>query len=199
MALQVWLPLNGDLRNLGCSNITITPNAGAAIQTDGKIGKCYCPATINLTDFNNLSFDNSSFCFWAKTSSTTSWQLIMGIDNTSLSSIHGIYVADASRYKLEYNPSLNIYDAAISQWHHYAFVIKNGNSQAYYDGILKTTSTEAVTNDTIGRIRLGVGTAISLNDVRIYDHCLSTAEVHEIAQGIISIKIFLYLFFLYHF
>lgn len=185
MSLRIWLPLDGDLRNQGISEITIAPGANAAIQNNGKIGKCYCPATIDLTDLNNLSFDNSSFCFWAKTSATSSWQLIIGIDNSSLSQIHGIYVADSSRYKLEYNPSLNVYGAEISQWHHYAFIIKNGSSQVYYDGILKATSTEAVTNDIIGRLRLGVGTAISLNDVRIYDHCLSATEVREIAQGLI--------------
>ena len=60
MALRVWLPLNGTLENRGLSNITVTNN-GAAVDNNGKIGKCYnfdgtsnsyiqtdysCPATI---------------------------------------------------------------------------------------------------------------------------------------------------------
>ena len=184
MSLKIWLPLNGDLENKGASAITIT-NKGATINNNGKIGQCYCPATINLTNLNGLSFDNSSYCFWAKTSSTNSWQLIIGIDNTSNSQIHGIYVADSARLKLEYNPSLNVSNSAIASWHHYAFIVKNGQSQCYYDGVLKATSTEAVTNDVIGRLRLGVGAAIALNDVRVYDHCLSAAEVHEISQGLV--------------
>lgn len=184
MALKVWLPLDGDLRNLGASDVTITNN-GATVNNSGKIGKCYSPATITITNINNLSFDNSSYCFWAKTNSTSSWQMIIGIDNSSNSQIHGIYVADSARYKLEYNPSLNIYNAEIGSWHHYAFIIKNGESRCYYDGVLQRTSSEAVTNDTIGRLRLGVGTSIFLNDVRIYDHCLSAAEVREIAMGLV--------------
>ena len=40
MSLRVWLPLNGDLRNFGCSDVEITNN-GATINDSGKIGKCY--------------------------------------------------------------------------------------------------------------------------------------------------------------
>lgn len=140
---------------------------------------------MTITNLKNLSFNESSYCFWAKTSSTNSWQLIIGIDNTNLSQIHGIYVADSNRYKLEYNPSLNASNVEINKWHHYSFIIKNGESKVYYDGILQATSTETVADDIIGRLRLGVGTAISLNDIRIYDHALSDKEVEEIAKGLV--------------
>ena len=36
MALQVWLPLNGDLKNKGVADITITNN-GATVNSNGKI------------------------------------------------------------------------------------------------------------------------------------------------------------------
>jgi len=44
MALQVWLPLNGNIKNQGLSNITVTNN-GATVNDNGKIGKCYSFAT----------------------------------------------------------------------------------------------------------------------------------------------------------
>jgi len=37
MALQVWLPLNGNLNNQGLSNVTVTNN-GATVDNNGKIG-----------------------------------------------------------------------------------------------------------------------------------------------------------------
>jgi hypothetical protein len=40
MALQVWLPLNGSLRNQGVSGVIAT-NSGATVDNSGKIGKCY--------------------------------------------------------------------------------------------------------------------------------------------------------------
>ena len=40
MSLKVWLPLDGDLRNLGNSGYNITA-INTPVFTDGKIGKCY--------------------------------------------------------------------------------------------------------------------------------------------------------------
>ena len=186
MSLKVWLPLNGNLNNYGLSNVTIT-NDGATVNPNGKIGSCYCPATVTLTNLNGLTFTNCSFCFWAKTSNTTKiWQSIIRIDDMNLSKIHGIYfVANDARVKLEYHPSINIATPSISEWHHYAFTIQNGESKGYLDGQLIQTSTESVTSDIIGRLKIGDETAISLNDVRIYDHCLSPKEIHDIAQGLV--------------
>ena len=50
-----------------------------------------------------------TIAFWMKSSDTTSsWQKIMMFDNVSGSQIHGIYVADPTRVKYEYKPSLNL-------------------------------------------------------------------------------------------
>ena len=38
MSLQVWLPLNGDLKNNGISNLDITA-VGTSTYGNGKIGK----------------------------------------------------------------------------------------------------------------------------------------------------------------
>ena len=37
MSLKVWLPLNGDLHNQGCSDVRVVNN-GATIDNAGKIG-----------------------------------------------------------------------------------------------------------------------------------------------------------------
>lgn len=184
MALKVWLPLDGDLRNLGCSDVTITN--GGTIDNNGKIGKCYKNVNATLTNLGGIKVYPMTICFWMKTADASSaWQKIFMIDNESNSQIHGIYVADSARIKYESNPSLNVYNATPTTWHHYCFIINSGNSTAYYDGTLIATSTETVTADIIGRLRIGTGANIYLNDVRIYDHCLSAAEVHEIAMGLV--------------
>ena len=41
MALQIWLPLNGDLHNQGLNNNITATNNGATVNNNGKIGKCY--------------------------------------------------------------------------------------------------------------------------------------------------------------
>jgi len=39
VALRVWLPLDGDLRNLGCSGNNFTINTTPVYVNNGKIGK----------------------------------------------------------------------------------------------------------------------------------------------------------------
>ena len=183
MSLQVWLPLNGNLNNNGVGNPTITNN-GAVVNSSGKLGKCYQFAnSIYITNLSNLTTADLTISFWCKTTSTASWQLIVGIDNSSLSQIHGIYVADSGRLKFEYNPSINIYTNPTT-WHHVAFVIKSGKSIGYLDGSKISESTESVTTSVIGRLRLGMNTAIYMNDFRVYNECLSTKEIKEISKGL---------------
>ena len=183
MSLQVWLPLNGNLNNNGVGNPTITNN-GAVVNSSGKLGKCYQFAnSIYITNLSNLTTADLTISFWCKTTSTASWQLIVGIDNSSLSQIHGIYVADSGRLKFEYNPSINIYTNPTT-WHHVAFVIKSGKSIGYLDGSKISESTESVTTSAIGRLRLGMNTAIYMNDFRVYNECLSTKEIKEISKGL---------------
>ena len=57
MALQVWLPLNGNLENKGLSKITITNN-DATIDDNGKIGKCYLFDGVN--NYIKILYDNFS-------------------------------------------------------------------------------------------------------------------------------------------
>ena len=92
----------------------------------------------------------------------------------------------------------NYYDA--SQWHHVVLTCDHGINKIYVDGILDATfdrSSKYTTNwvpllgtqynlimlaKSAGSSPFGSG---YLNDVRIYDHCLSAAEVHDIAQGLV--------------
>jgi hypothetical protein len=45
MALQIWLPLDGNLKNLGLNPMTFThangSSGGLVVDDSGKIGKCY--------------------------------------------------------------------------------------------------------------------------------------------------------------
>ena len=41
MSLKVWLPLLGNLDNIGCSNVSVTSFNNPTVNADGKIGKCY--------------------------------------------------------------------------------------------------------------------------------------------------------------
>lgn len=74
MALQVWLPLNGDLNNYGCSNLKFSVLASnTASATGGKIGNCYTNNSNTaggiLSDGTiDLTLTQSIFCWFKFTS-----------------------------------------------------------------------------------------------------------------------------------
>ena len=68
MSLQVWLPLNGDLKNKGLLN-TPTPIATVTYSDNGKTGKKCLKSSIkaiyNVAD-GNISTHAMTISFWSK-------------------------------------------------------------------------------------------------------------------------------------
>ena len=66
MALKVWLPLNGDLKNQGTSNVNVTSNY-TSVDNAGKIGQCL--KITNQIDLNyqlNFNITNFTISGWFK-------------------------------------------------------------------------------------------------------------------------------------
>ena len=77
-------------------------------------------------------------------------------------------------------------DLTLGQWYHIAFTYKSGECSCYVNGLFLRGGTTTVipgysgaTVTTIGAINSSGGyqTDMYLNDLRIYDHCLSPKEV----------------------
>lgn len=211
MALQVWLPLNGNLNNQGLCFSNFTTST-ATINNSGKIGKCYnftqntgsgiyLSSGISCTDFMNKYINNHSWtlCAWVNTSSSSTpvMYLTFGL---------GFWVGSSTSISL-YNSSRTVSCSTNTPsngnvWHHVAasYNVVDNKISIYVDGILKNTNTytsgytysSSWTNGIfIGRNPNNSTASDSyfykgdINDVRIYDHCLSPKEVHEIAKGLV--------------
>lgn len=201
MALQVWLPLNGNINNQGLSGITMTgsPNSW---DSNGKIGKCatFTGSTSNViynntTDFNYT--DNFSYCMWINhnyTGSAVQWAFTNGRADAGGYG-YGIQIVNTSSIKCWFgNRSVSI-SCPTNEWHHIAFTISGTTIKVYKDGLLYSTNTTATLPTYSDGNGLGIGCFHftsniypyygSLNDFRIYDHCLSAKEVSEIAKGLV--------------
>lgn len=204
MSLIHWWPLNGDTKDHGIRNISLTNN-GATINNSGKIGKCYSfsynnmvVATSDITSATELSL-----CLWLKISAThSSWSqvLVLGTSGTSWNNIRcGIDInGDGKIYFNVSNGSANTYIASPltykdAAWHHIVGVYNNGSLKLYIDGT-------QVVNGTTTNVPGLSGTSIyvggnaggekanngdCLNDARVYDHALSQKEVKEISKGLV--------------
>ena len=180
MALQVWLPLNGNLDNQGLTKISVI-NTGTTIDNNGKIGKCYTCTTSQNMEITNLDFSSLSSCsisFWLKvtakggsgwlpfTGQTTSYYIMATSAGTGAFYHNNV----GSGQKIYKDGILNTTPGALNEWHHYCIT-----------GVNLSTWTKFYIN----KYSSAWNFAGSINDVRIYDHCLSPKEVHEIAKGLV--------------
>jgi hypothetical protein len=207
MSLRVWLPLDGDLKQQGASDIVATAASHATVASAGKIGKCYnldgsTAAYIELSKAP-LSNDTEEFsyaCWFYPANTTTSMCLY---SNRTESNSNGISI-------FVFNSGSILYDAGdrwsqstslipATTWTHLVFTYKKGvGRKIYINGVEKysinTAPAPKIANATKAFIGASQSTSTvvnanfmngKLNDVRIYDNCLSAAEVKEIAQGLV--------------
>lgn len=214
MSLQIWLPLTGHTKNKGLwastTEFSVTNTSCITVNNSGKIGKCYnfnstvTNSGIFHADGNYMSehINNHSFsiCAWIQTTST---------DTCVISLSYGLrlFAGDSSHtYITLYNSSRTVGCAASmavndGKWHHLCSVydVITNKIQIYVDGIKKNevSYTSGYTyasswnnglfigrdpnNSTVNDHYLYKG---NINDVRIYDHALSVAEIKDISKGL---------------
>ena len=204
MALQVWLPLNGTLENKGINQCTFI-NSGAVINDNGKIGQCYdiTNGSIYCPNFSLSNTTFSVFC-WVKFTSfannNNAYMVSLSNQGTTAEEIQfflGIYKASANDYaQISINLGSNKFGQLYTDtWYHIGLTCQNNTVLIYLNGqyigtrnisayaqqhlVIGGRSDNSSSTSFVGRPRAVI------NDVRIYNHCLSSLEVKEIAQGLI--------------
>lgn len=205
MSLKVWLPLNGDLENRGCSDFTYTTSIIGGYE-QGKIGQALSLLNSKLV-FTIPSLNGAtkfSVAFWYKPRSnenlTGNWYNIISFTAKSADeSVTAPWRCESSYGNSYYISHHNNVGSPIDgghgslvstrdKWYHICLTCDGiAYTKAYVDGILKSTAAYQG-----GHLTGAVGIADEstkpdglLNDVRIYDHALSAAEVKEISQGLV--------------
>ena len=201
MSLRVWLPLNGDLENKGLDgNITVTNN-NATVDNNGKIGKCYyfngSAQYLQLSEtLGDIYSGDFSWAVWLKPEDDTRGIIIS--EYSSVGSSNVTFELLANRViRVYWNDAPDI-NTGVSiekdKWSHVAITKKDDTIKVYINGELKTIRTQTLSNrPSTSKIRIGDdyrgGTSVSymgyMNDVRIYDHCLSVKQIKEISKGLV--------------
>lgn len=204
MGLQVWLPLQGNLENKGLSKITLTTFGTPTIE-NGKIGQCY---TFNENSYllSTESFlegaTKYSLCCWFKSDyEGTSWKRIIALGNHTRAHLDISPTTQKVRFFISKDGTSSVYSSVNSttlchdgQWHHVCGTFDNGKIKLYIDGVLEGNATgDATTYTATGGQQLAIGAVTngggifkgSINDVRIYDECLSPMQVKLISQGLV--------------
>lgn len=213
MSLQVWLPLTRDINSQGLCNVPTTSINSASIATGGKLGGCLSLSSdgqaISLNSYMNIcsAYTRYSMSAWIYMSSTATnhsssilssgdWNsggsnFCFGLYSYSSDGYYKILVPNRSTWSdgislsspIKLNTWYNIcitYDGSITRGY------VNGEYVGSYAGGYITPSSET-NNLYVGSATYYPGFTLkgSINDVRIYDHCLSAKEVKEISKGLI--------------
>lgn len=193
MSLKVWLPLNGNLRNNGISDATITNN-GATVETSGKLGPCYYfngNSYLSLPSYSDIL----SICFWIKATKTSAVAVAFADYKSKLAfgwNANQQLIVSCVDKSIQMYASTNFPD---NTWVHVAIVYNTNKSDIllYLNGVLQTSRlTTNYFTHTQDNLLIGRRTATSpsymtcyINDFRVYNHRLSLKEIKEIARGLV--------------
>ena len=200
MSLIVRLPLNNDLTNFGCDEIT-TSGTPTFVQNISKMSKGSLYTNNSTLTINVPSIAGKkeySFAFWIRRNG----------DQANFYDIFSITLADGSTLRMEATSSgakvyandrltdssgVVVFDTNQpfndATWYHVAVTISLDHICTYVNGNLRTkykytptyTPKEVKSTVKIGDSNINV----YINDFRIYDHPLSSTEVRKISDGMI--------------
>ena len=171
MALQVWLPLNKDLRNVGISNASPI-NHGGAINNSGMIGNCYEFAGtsgkyLDTGYGNGVNAKNISVCLWVKPLSSLNDKILLGVVGDSGINKRLYLGVKSNTYNIAYGSTTwgRTSNAAVTlnEWQHLCIVVKNRTATLYLNGNL-TDETKTYNTDFDFQTNIFIG---GRTDVRI--------------------------------
>ncbi len=206
MSLRVWLPLLNDTKNYGLDNIELIDRGSTLITNDGIPGQCHYlnGKTLSYSGFTSLeSTDEFSACCWVKfitLPADGSNAYCICVNNNSASAykfVLGVYSSNGTTATFRLNGGNATGTLELNTWYHLAICVAGTTGYMYINGKLVKTVTTVTqspgtnlviggrSNNAAGTSFKGLGAPAYYNDVRIYDHCLSKKEIHEIAKGLI--------------
>ena len=200
MALQVWLPLNGNLNNQGLNNTAFT---GSTTFEAGKLGQAGVFGTAAKRAISSATVTLNSqvtIAFWIKIKTWVNWGRIFNlynsdktntiscVSNTSTDKRIGTQVSkNGTNLTDSYNGSFDL-----NTWYHFAMVVNGTTKQHYINGSLVGTATLSdsmvTTNYTVmcgGTADSGTPVGMDINDFRVYDHALSPKEIEILSRGLV--------------
>lgn len=207
MSLVAWFPLNGNISNHGCMDITPIQTNIPSFAKGGKTGKTLTTGAFKLSaaDTAKVLHKTTSICLWIKALGDNSTDRAMIFGNSNMTapnnrkfSLFQYPSANDFHWSWQTDDSSSTYAAGIlygalpkNTWVHVCATQdeSSGRIRIYVNGELKKSYTLDIKNSTItfnNETQIVHNSAYhNICDLRIYDHELSVKEIREIMKGCI--------------
>lgn len=198
MSLRAWYVLNGNVKNQGLGDFELT-QVTAPTWATGKL----CNQALNSGAFRwtaeqtakILNNNELSYSAWIYVGEADTRSMIFGNDNNSTNRYFSLFQYPT---KNDLYWSWNTVDGGgiwaggstgvlpTGKWTHIAFAYKSGYARIYINGEQVGSGSPKVniSNYSIVYNVILNNTNHRLQDIRIYDHCLSLKEVKELSKGL---------------
>lgn len=211
MSLLVWYPLIKNFENQGTLEVENKDIETPSFNNYGKIGKCLTNGGFSWesTDVQNVFSKNKlTICFWAKTHATNepysytdggriNGNMLFGnVDGRIFSifrwptrnDLHFSWGYGTDRQTVEMQNSIIEGALPNDTWVHITIVYDNPNAYLYINGEYNCQITDqydvSQRSEYIDMTIISNKNYKSMNDLRIYDECLSPLQIKEIAKGL---------------
>lgn len=191
MALQVWLPLSGNISNYGLSDIEAS-RVGQITYASGLFGdKCFMAGS-GAINIHIASFPQEfTLAMWIKPNSPAINSTLVAFGNAG---DHIDMSTDTVTYK--WNGGNIVADNTVAfeandgKWSHLAITADGTNVKVYVNGVLQNTisqaSTFAASDIYIGQKSDGSGSWSGyIQDLKLFSHVISTRELKNLSLGLV--------------
>lgn len=205
MSLIAWYPLNKDTLDYS-GNENHATNTGLLLNNGGKIGRSYKFDGVEnyiVAPRGIFTFEKDlTIHFWVNFSNYGDYQNVLstcfngsGLEGwwIEFGSARGLFIYDDGSLVLTDNVK-SVRSIVENIWHHFVLTRKDGFVQAFLNEELigESTYEGTIGTDThnlmFGKYATNLPVNVypfrgMLNDVRIYDHCLTTKEISELSKA----------------
>ena len=195
MSLRAWYVLNGNVKNQGLGDFELT-QVTAPTWATGKL----CNQALNGGAFDwsaaqtasILNNNELSYSAWIYVGDADTRSMIFGTDITPRRFCLFQYpTKNDFHYSWAQTDTGSVFAGVVTgalptgKWTHIAFAYKSGSAKYYINGELVASGSPKVNISTysVSYRVIHNNTNHRLQDIRIYDHCLSLKEVKELSKG----------------
>ena len=209
MSLICWWPLNGDTKNYGTLGGEIEVTASSPVYTNGKTGQALYTGTLNLTaeQWKKIIGNTISIAMWIYTRDDGSYSA-----GTPFFGMSGMAAPNNRKFSMfHYDKKTNLHCSwqhdnsdktywgchyadffELNKWVHLCVVQDAAqetitvyrNGVQYSKSVVSGLASMNFKSAGAAPVRAGIDYQ-HMNDIRIYDHALSAAEVKELSKALV--------------